>query len=212
MLPILQLRRGMARFPHTFIHPIFRDRDIERLKETGDYERHKFIPVRPLNNSQSASIFYDTLLHKFVNHIMRKGNKFLARSLMDKTFMEMKKIQLTKYYATEEKDESAPVPNPYETLHKAVANVRPILETVSVKRGGHTYQVPVPIRPNASLAYAIKWLIEAGKEKEDETRFYAQLAQEIIDAANGVGKVIKRKQDLHRFCEANRAYAHYRWG
>lgn len=203
----------MSRFPPTFIHPIFRERDVDRLKETGDYDRHKFVPVRPLNNSQNASVFYDTLLHKFVNHIMRQGNKFLARSLMDKTFMEMKKIHLKKYYAAEEgATATEPPPNPYATLHKAIENVRPILETVPVKRGGHTYQVPVPIRPNASLAYAIKWLIEAGKEKDDEKRFYTQLAQEIIDAANGVGKVIKRKQDLHRFCEANRAYAHYRWG
>lgn len=124
---------------------------------------------------------------------------------------------------------------------------RPFLQTTPIKRGGHTYQVPIPIRPNASLAIALEWLINAGKEKDDDTRFWKQLAKEIIDAAEGVvscpktqfylnicttclmfanyshivinhspfsilqGKVIKRKQDLHRVCEANRAYAHYRW-
>ncbi|XP_021960444.1 28S ribosomal protein S7, mitochondrial [Folsomia candida] len=199
--------RLFATFPPSYIHPIFRHADQVALQEANDFERHTFLPVRPANSSQTSSVFYDPLVAKFTNHIMRKGNKILARGLLENTFMEIKRVQLAKY-ATNPNVEL----NPYKLLHQAVANSRPFLQTTPIKRGGHTYQVPIPIRPNASLAIALEWLINAGKEKDDDTRFWKQLAKEIIDAAEGVGKVIKRKQDLHRVCEANRAYAHYRWG
>jgi len=198
--------RSFAVNPPSFIHPIFRAADQEKLKSTNDYERHTFLPVRAAASNQTSSVFFDPLVAKFTNHIMRKGNKILARGLLENTFEEIKRLQLRR----SQTNPSAEC-NPYKLLHKAVANARPLLYTTPVKRGGHTYQVPVPIRPNASLAIALKWLIDAGKEKEDEVRFFVQLAKEIVDTAEGVGKVVKRKQDLHRLCEANRAYAHYRW-
>ncbi|CAL8114028.1 unnamed protein product [Orchesella dallaii] len=143
---------------------------------------------------------------------MRMGKKELARSIMDKTFMTIKKVQLAKYYNTQDPEERAKIIlNPLELLHKAVENSKPFLETTPIKRGGHTYQVPVPIRENKQQALAIKWLIEAGKEKDDDMRFFVKFGYEIIDAANGTGKVIKKKVELHKRCEANRAYAHYRW-
>jgi small subunit ribosomal protein S7 len=92
------------------------------------------------------------------------------------TFEHIKRIQLGKEGAEA---------NPYLLLHRAVQNVRPFLQTVPVKRGGHTYQVPVPIRENASLALAVKWLVEAGKEKDDDVKFYFRMAHEIVEASEG---------------------------
>jgi small subunit ribosomal protein S7 len=73
-------------------------------------------------------------------------------------------------------------------------------------------QVPVPISENQATVLAYKWLIEAAKDKDSQVRFFSKLAFEIMDAANNSGRLVKKKLDLHRQCEANRAYAHYRWG
>lgn len=81
-----------------------------------------------------------------------------------------------------------------------------------IKRGGATYQVPIPITENRAQFLAMKWLILESKEKERKIHFPEKFAGEVLDAFNNTGKVIKRKQDLHKQCEANRAYAHYRWG
>nr|CAI5818136.1 unnamed protein product [Callosobruchus analis] len=80
-----------------------------------------------------------------------------------------------------------------------------------IKRGGVKYQVPVPISEKKAQFMSMKWLIQAGQEKDKAVRFHLQLARELIDAANNTGRVIKKKHDLHKQCEANRAYAHYRW-
>lgn len=74
--------------------------------------------------------------------------------------------------------------NPYEILHTAVENAKPFLQTVPVKRGGATYQVPIPVSERRKIFLAINWLIEAGKTKDDEMRFYKKLAHELLDAAN----------------------------
>jgi small subunit ribosomal protein S7 len=143
---------------------------------------------------------------------MEMGQKLLARTLMENTFQTIKRIQLEKIMKTTDAEAKAKIiANPYALLNLAVENGRPFLETTPIKRGGHTYQVPVPLSENRSYFLSIKWLIEAGNEKESEVKFATKFAYEIIEASNNQGKVIKRKQDLHKLCEANRAYAHYRW-
>jgi small subunit ribosomal protein S7 len=96
-------------------------------------------------------------------------------------------------------------------LHMAIENARPILNVTPIKRGGVRYQVPVPITEKHSYYRACKWIVEASREKEHNAKLSDKMAYELIDAAYNQGRVIKRKQDLHRLCEANRAYAHYRW-
>ena len=91
-------------------------------------------------------------------------------------------------------------------------NSKPLLLLTPIKRGGATYQVPIPITPSFAQFTAMKWFIIESKEKDRKVHFPEKLAHELLDAYNNTGKVIKRKQDLHRQCEANRAYAHYRWG
>lgn len=102
--------------------------------------------------------------------------------------------------------------NPVNIFRKAIENSTPLLQLTPIKRGGATYQVPIPITDNHARFMAMKWLIVEATEKERNTHFPEKLAAEILDAYNNTGKVVKRKQDLHKQCEANRAFAHYRWG
>lgn len=120
---------------------------------------------------------------------------------------------MAKYHRAESEAEKAEIElNPVTILHKAVHNSMPILKLTPIKRGGVVYQVPIPINESQARFMAMKWLITESQQKERTVHFPEKLATELIDAAYNTGKVVKRKQDLHRQCEANRAYAHYRWG
>ncbi|SPP81619.1 blast:28S ribosomal protein S7%2C mitochondrial [Drosophila guanche] len=101
--------------------------------------------------------------------------------------------------------------NAEKILIDAVENSRPLLQLTSIKRGGVNYQVPVPITKKRSYFLSMKWLLDAAFEKDNKVGLPERLAWEILDAAHGQGRVIKRKDDLHKQCESNRAYAHYRW-
>lgn len=143
---------------------------------------------------------------------MDGGNKQLARELMEKAFENIKRMQLEKYHKCKTLEDKQKIElNPRTIFHQAVTNCKPLLDLTPIKRGGVRYQVPVPIQEKKRLFLSMKWLIAAAQEKGDKVRFHYQLACELLDAANHTGRVIKKKQDLHRQCEANRAYAHYRW-
>lgn len=148
----------------------------------------------------------------FTNYLMRHGNKILARELVQKTFERIKRIQLEKYHKCKDDEEKKGVQlNPRAIFNQAVVNCKPVLHLTPIKRGGVKYLVPVPISERKSRFTAMNWLIDAGNEKERDARFIEKLAQELIDASNNTGRVVKKKQELHKQCEANRAYAHYRW-
>jgi len=201
-----------SQYPSYYVHPIYRDLDQKNAIESGEAQKLSFVPIRAALSNQNASVFHDPLLNKVTNRVMEMGQKLLARTLMENTFQTIKRIQLEKIMKTTDAEAKAKIiANPYALLNLAVENGRPFLETTPIKRGGHTYQVPVPLSENRSYFLSIKWLIEAGNEKESEVKFATKFAYEIIEASNNQGKVIKRKQDLHKLCEANRAYAHYRW-
>lgn len=143
---------------------------------------------------------------------MRDGAKVLARGLVEQSFENIKRMQLEKYHKCQNDEDKEKIElNPRTILYKAVENCKPVLKLTPIKRGGVRYQVPVPVTPKNSEFLSMKWIIEAAKDKEDTTRFHYQLALELIDASKNKGRVVKRKQDIHRQCEANRAYAHYRW-
>lgn len=170
------------------------------------------IPIKAARNNDTVSVFHDDVISKFTNYVMRKGNKLLARDLLDKSFEQIKRVQLEKYNTAKTEEEKAKIQtNPTDILHQAIENSRPLLQLTPIKRGGVKYQVPVPITINRSNFMAMKWLIEAANEKERTVHFPQKLAWELLDAASNQGRVVKRKADLHRQCEANRAYAHYRW-
>lgn len=180
--------------------------------ESGEALKMAHIPIKPPRNNDSSSIFHDDLVSKFTNYIMKGGQKMLARTLVEKCFENIKRIQLEKYNkATTEDEKSKIQTNPVQILHDAIENCRPMLNVTPIKRGGVRYQVPVPITEKHSYFRACKWMVEASREKERTIHLPEKLAYELLDAASNQGRVVKRKQDLHRLCEANRAYAHYRW-
>ncbi|AKK07848.1 30S ribosomal protein S7 [Corynebacterium atrinae] len=100
--------------------------------------------------------------------------------------------------------------DPVGTLEKALGNIRPDLEVRSRRVGGATYQVPVEVRPGRSNTLALRWLVTFTRQRRENT-MVDRLANEILDASNGLGASVKRREDTHKMAEANRAFAHYRW-
>ncbi|XP_045448463.1 28S ribosomal protein S7, mitochondrial [Melitaea cinxia] len=199
-------------FPDYFQNPIFRKEDQAKLLENNELSRIAAVPVKPPASYETSSVYYDPLVSKLINHVMKMGKKKLARSLVEKSFENIKRIQIERYHLASAPEEKANIIlNPKDILYKAIENSKPLLQLLPIKRGGITYQVPGPITEKRSLFLAIKWLLEATNDKGRTVHFPEQFAWELLDAANNTGKVVKRKQDLHRQCEANRAYAHYRW-
>ncbi|XP_017786919.1 PREDICTED: 28S ribosomal protein S7, mitochondrial [Nicrophorus vespilloides] len=205
-------QNGMSMYPPYYINPIFKKDAQVELFENGEAQKLAHIPTKAALIDQTCSIYYDDDIRLFRNYIMRSGRKSLARELLDKAFEKVKRSQLEKFHkAKTEEDKNKIVLDPREVFHMAVDNCKPVLFLTPIKRGGVKYQVPVPITEKKSQFLSMKWLIEAATDKERTVHFPEKLAYELIDASNNTGRVVKRKQDLHRQCEANRAYAHYRW-
>lgn len=201
----------MSQYPRTFIQPVVKKEEQEQLKETGEFQNMAHVPVRAALSSQTSSALYDPLLELFINHIMEMGKKQLARSLMEKGFENIKRIQLERYHLADEDEKQAIELNPRVLFKQAIENCRPVLRLIPIKRGGTKYDVPIPVTEKRSYFMAMKWLIESANDKFRTVHFPEKIAWEILDAAANTGRVVKRKQELHKKCEENRAYAHYRW-
>ncbi len=135
------------------------------------------------------------ILAKFINHVMVSGKKSVAERIV--------------YGALEtvsERQENEPV----EVFEKALEALRPIVEVKSRRVGGATYQVPVEVRPSRRTALAMRWLVESAR-KRGEKSMDLRLAGEILDAVEGKGGAVKKKEDVHRMAEANKAFSHYRF-
>jgi small subunit ribosomal protein S7 len=100
--------------------------------------------------------------------------------------------------------------DPISTLKRAVDNVRPQLEVKSRRVGGATYQVPVEVRPRRATTLAIRWIVGYSRQRREKT-MAERLANELLDASNGIGASAKRREDMHKMAESNKAFAHYRW-
>ncbi|MCP4225906.1 MAG: 30S ribosomal protein S7 [Actinomycetia bacterium] len=100
--------------------------------------------------------------------------------------------------------------DPIAALKRAIENVRPQLEVRSRRVGGATYQVPVEVRPRRATTLAVRWLVGFARDRRERT-MAERLANEILDASNGIGASVKRREDLHKMAESNKAFAHYRW-
>ena len=99
---------------------------------------------------------------------------------------------------------------PVSTLKRAIENVKPQLEVKSRRVGGATYQVPVEVRPRRATTLSIRWIVGFSRQRREKT-MAERLANELMDAANGVGASVKRREDMHKMAESNKAFAHYRW-
>ena len=139
--------------------------------------------------------FGDQIVSKFMNSIMRDGKKSSAESIVYGAFDTIR---------------SRSRQDPLEVFHTALDRVMPQIEVRSRRVGGATYQVPVEVRAERRQALAIRWLIQAARNRNDRT-MVDRLSAELLDASNNRGNAVKKREDTHRMAEANRAFSHYRW-
>jgi len=149
----------------------------------------------PRRELQPDPIYKSILVTQVVNKILQHGKRSTAE-----------RIVYNALEVVEEKTGAEPV----GTLKRAVDNIRPALEVRSRRVGGATYQVPVEVRPRRANTLAIRWITGFAAERRERT-MAERLANEILDASNGIGASVKRKEDLHKMAESNKAFAHYRW-
>ncbi|NLY56603.1 MAG: 30S ribosomal protein S7 [Firmicutes bacterium] len=149
----------------------------------------------PKRVAKPDPIYNSELVTKLINKIMLNGKKSLAE-----------RITYTALDMVREKTGN----DPLEILEKAMNNIMPQVEVKPRRVGGATYQVPVEVRPERRTALGIRWLVNFARERGEHT-MAERLAAEILDAANGQGASVKKREDTHRMAEANRAFAHYRW-
>ncbi|XP_046745398.1 28S ribosomal protein S7, mitochondrial isoform X1 [Diprion similis] len=198
-------------YPSYYVRPVYKKENQSALKGTEEADELANSPIKAARNNETSSVFHDEVLRQFTNYIMKKGNKILARKLLEKSLENVKRIQLERYHKASPEDKFGMQLDPKVIMHRAIENCKPLLKLVPIKRGGATYQVPIPVTEKTAQWLASKWLLEAARDKENNAHLPDKLAYEILDAFNDQGRVIKKKQDLHKQCEANRAYAHYRW-
>ena len=154
--------------------------------------RRREIPKREI---AADPIYQSALVSKFINCVMHDGKRSTAERILYKSFDIIK-----------EKTGD----DPLKVFKKAIDNVKPSLEVKSRRVGGSNYQVPVEVNPFRRQSLAIRWLLQYSRERAGKT-MVDRLADELIDAANARGGAIKKKEDVHRMAEANKALAHYRW-
>ncbi|XP_015258480.1 PREDICTED: 28S ribosomal protein S7, mitochondrial [Cyprinodon variegatus] len=181
-------------------------------EEKEERELKKLRPIKAAPNGLTSSAFDDPVLSKFINMMMKHGNKILAREIMMQTLENMKKKQVEKYHKTTDGKKEEIECNPYTIFHEALENCKPVVGLASIQKGGKYYQVPIPLTDNRRRFLAMKWMItECRENKNRRTLMYEKLSQELLAAFEKEGNVIKKKHELHKMAEANRAYAHYRW-
>ena len=139
--------------------------------------------------------FHDITLAKFINHVMVSGKKAVAERIV--------------YGALSEIEEKGSA-NPLDTFEKALEEIAPLVEVKSRRVGGATYQVPVEVRPSRRNALAMRWLVDSARGRSEKT-MAARLAGELLDASEGRGSAVKKREDTHKMAEANKAFAHYRY-
>ena len=134
------------------------------------------------------------LIARFINMVMKSGKKSVAESIV--------------YGALQHISEKNA--EPVALVEKALNNIAPAVEVKSRRVGGATYQVPVDVRPVRQTALALRWLVDFSRKRREKT-MTERLMNEILDASNGLGAAVKRREDMHKMAESNKAFAHYRW-
>lgn len=140
-------------------------------------------------------LYNSVLVTKLINNIMLDGKKGVAQRIVYDAFETVK-----------EKTGA----DPLEQFQKALENIMPSLEVKAVRRGGSNYQVPMEVRPERRQTLGLRWLTNYARARS-ERLMSERLANEIVDATNGLGGAVKKKEDTHKMAEANKAFAHYRW-
>ncbi|WP_180505310.1 30S ribosomal protein S7 [Helicobacter pylori] len=154
--------------------------------------RRRRAPVREVLGDP---VYGNKVVTKFINKMMYDGKKSVAEKIIYKAFNKI-----------EEKSGEKGI----EVFEKALERVRPLVEVRSRRVGGATYQVPVEVRASRQQSLSIRWILEATR-KRNERMMVDRLANELMDAASDKGAAFKKKEDVHKMAEANKAFAHYRW-
>ena len=149
-------------------------------------------PKRPL---VIDPVYQSPLVTSLVNKILLDGKKSIAETIV--------------YGALEGCKEKTGT-DPVQTLKRALDNIKPTLEVKSRRVGGATYQVPIEVKTNRQTTLALRWLVGYAADRREKT-MSERLMNEILDASNGLGAAVKKREDTHKMAEANKAYAHYRW-
>jgi small subunit ribosomal protein S7 len=140
-------------------------------------------------------IYRSVLVTQLVNKILSRGKRGLSERIVYKALDIVK-------------DKSGA--EPVATLKRAIENTKPQLEVKSRRVGGATYQVPVEVRPRRATTLSIRWIVGYSRQRREKT-MAERLANELLDASNGTGAAVKRREDMHKMAESNKAFAHYRW-
>ena len=140
-------------------------------------------------------VYGSPLVSQLVSKILLDGKKTVAQNIV---------------YGALEGTRAKTGVDPVQTLKKALDNIRPSLEVRSRRVGGATYQVPVEVRTNRQTTLALRWLVDFSRARREKT-MTERLMNELLDASNGLGASVKKREDTHKMAEANRAFAHYRW-
>jgi len=149
-------------------------------------------PKRPL---VADPVYSSPLVTQLINKVLVDGKRSVAESIV---------------YGALEGCQAKSDADPVTTLKRALENVKPAIEVKSRRVGGATYQVPVEVRPTRSTTLGLRWLIQYSRARRENT-MTERLMNELLDASNGLGAAVKRREDTHKMADANKAFAHYRW-
>ena len=149
----------------------------------------------PRRDLMPDPIYRQLLVTQIVNKVLTRGKRSVAERIVYDALEIIK-----------EKTSGDPIP----TLKRAIENVKPALEVRSRRVGGATYQVPVEVRPRRANTLAIRWVVGYSRQRREKS-MALRLANELLDASNGIGASVKRREDLQKMAESNKAFAHYRW-
>jgi small subunit ribosomal protein S7 len=149
----------------------------------------------PRRDLMPDPIYRQLLVTQLVNKVLMRGK----RSIAEKIVYEALEI-------VKSKTDGDPIP----TLKRAIENIKPALEVKSRRVGGATYQVPVEVKPRRANTLAIRWLVGYSRQRREKS-MAQRLANELLDASNGIGASVKRREDMQKMAESNKAFAHYRW-
>ncbi len=154
--------------------------------------RRREVPKRPI---PPDSVYQSELVSKFINQLMSDGKKTVSENI---------------FYAAMDLIRERSNDDPVKIFRRGLENVKPMVETKSRRVGGSTYQIPIDVSSRRRNSLGIRWLISYARGRHERT-MAQRLANEIMDAANARGGAVKKKEDVHRMADANKAFAHYRW-
>jgi len=209
-------------YPQTTMLPVT---EKEELMEMSPSDPRRFNEIKALEQHDYFCCLQDPLVEKFIRKMINKKDmkrsinnyyrKVETREIMYNCLEFIKHSQLEKYYQAETQEEKDSIEtNPYKVLYTALENARPLLTLTNIRKGAVIYRVPIPVSEDTQYNMALKWFVEAGRLNKvfEDAQTAQRMANEILAAFANTGKVIRQKQELHKEAEANKAYAHFRWG